>query len=72
MLPSKASVWYQTWVSLLSKLPKHKNNYFLESNLGPHSCRVECPECNTHVLSTTTSSPGVKAWVTGIVLCLCG
>ena len=45
---------------------------FLESNLGPHSCRVECPECNTHVLSTTTSSPGVKAWVTGIVLCLCG
>merc|ERR1711971_72856 len=42
------------------------------ANLGPHPTRIECTNCQSQVTTNTKSSPGIKSWITGIVLCVFG
>lgn len=37
---------------------------------GPYPMRFTCPYCNAHVMTETTSTPGVLTWIISGVLCL--
>ena len=40
--------------------------------LGPHATRITCPTCQTFVLTDIKISPGKKAWMTGLLICILG
>ena len=50
------------------------DNNFMESRkiLGPYAARVKCPNCNSFVITDIKISPGKKAWMTGLLICILG
>ena len=42
------------------------------SKLGPDPCQVKCTWCQATIVTRTTSTPGLAAWMIGLGLCLAG
>lgn len=40
--------------------------------LGPQSTRMTCPHCRAEISTTTSSVPGIIAYVLGAAICLVG
>lgn len=40
--------------------------------VGPRNTRMVCPSCHSTIVTKVKSSPGVKAWISGLVLAMVG